>query len=187
MSFAIVRHCAVVAVLAAGLAVPCFATDSLGTAGPIRSAGEDTCNGDVAAAARGECDPPPVASTLAPEGRSKARIERARRLVALLRTEQAVQELDAAVTEDPANSAALLLRGRLRIFVKLDEAIRDVDATLRIDPDHADALATRAFLLMGRDDKASLQDATKARVRDPGNADARWIRAADSDTHGAPG
>jgi tetratricopeptide (TPR) repeat protein len=177
MPFAILRHCAVVAVLATGLAVPCFAADPLGTAGPIRSAGENTCNGDVAAAARSECDPPPVASTLSPERRSQARIERARRLVALLRTEQAIQELDAAVTEDPANSAARLLRGRLRIPDRLDEAIRDVDATLRIDPDHSDALATRAFLLMGRDDKGSLQDATKARVRDPRNADALWIRS----------
>src|SRR5438552_2506351 len=119
MSFAIVRLGAVVAVLATGLAVACFAADPLGTAGPIRSAGENTCNGDAAAATRGECDPPPVASTLVPERRSPARVERARRLIALLRTEQAVQELDAAVAEDPANSAARLLRGRLTIFGEL--------------------------------------------------------------------
>ena len=177
MSFAIVRLGAVVAVLATGLAVPCFAADPLGTAGPVRSAGENTCNGDVAAAARGECDPPSVDLAIPVERRSQARIERARLLVSLLRTEQAVQELDAAVTEDPSNSAARLLRGRLKIFVKQDEATNDVEATLRIDPDHADALATRAFLLMGRDDKAGLQDATRARILDPRNADALWIRS----------
>jgi len=92
MSFAIVRLGAVVAVLATGLAVPCFAADPLGTAGPVRSAGENTCNGDVAAAARGECDPPSVDLAIPVERRSQARIERARLLVSLLRTEQAVQE-----------------------------------------------------------------------------------------------
>jgi tetratricopeptide (TPR) repeat protein len=91
--------------------------------------------------------------------------------------EQAILELDAAVTEDPTNIAARLLRGRLNIYGKVDNAIRDIDATLRIDPGNADALATRAFLLMGQDDKGGLQDATKARVLDPGNADARWIRS----------
>ncbi|HEY4985718.1 MAG TPA: tetratricopeptide repeat protein [Bradyrhizobium sp.] len=118
-----------------------------------------------------------MASTLSSEQRSQARIERARQLIALLRMEQAMQELDAAVNEDPSDSAARLLRGRLKIPGKVDEAIRDVDATLRIEPENADALATRAFLLMGRDDKGGLQDATKARVLDPGNADARWIRS----------
>jgi len=177
MSFAIVRLGAVVAVLATGLVTPCFAADPLGTAGPIRSAGWAICNGDVAAAARGECDPPPVASTLSSEQRSQARVERARDLIALLRMEQAALELNTAVTEDPANSAARLLRGRLNIPGKVGEAIRDVNATLRIDPDNADALATRAFLLMGQDDKGSLQDATKARVLVPGSADAHWIRS----------
>jgi tetratricopeptide (TPR) repeat protein len=177
MSFAIVRHCALVAVVATGLAVPCFAADPLGTAGPIRSAGGNTCNGDFAATMRGACDPPPVASTLSAERRSQARVARARSLVALLRMEQAVLELDAAITEDQANSSALLLRGRLKIPARLDEAIRDVNAALQIDPDHADALATRAFLLMGKDDQGGLRDATKALARDPENVDALWIRS----------
>jgi len=177
MSFAILRHCVVVAVLAFATLAPCFATDPLGTAGPIRSAGGDSCNGDFDAAARGACDPPPVASTLSPERRSQARVERARRLIALLRMQQAVLELDAAVAEDPTNSAARLLRGRLNVHDKIGEAVRDIDAALRIDPGNVDALATRAFLLMGQDDKGGLQDATKARVLDPGNADARWIRS----------
>ena len=106
MSFAFLRHCAVVAVLASAPLAPCFATDTLGTAGPIRSAGGDSCNGDFEAAARGACDPPPVESTLSPERRSQARVERARRLIALLRMEQAILELNAAVTEDPSSGAA---------------------------------------------------------------------------------
>ena len=177
MSSAFLRHCAVVAVLALAPLAPCFATDPLGTAGPIRSAGGDSCNGDFEAAARGTCDPPPVVSTLSPERRSQARVERARQLVSLLRMEQAVLELDAAVTEDTANGAARLLRGRLNIPAKVDEAKRDIDATLRADPGNADALATRAFILMGWDDQGGLQDATQARVLDPGNVDARWIRS----------
>ncbi len=177
MSLAVIRYCAVVAVLATGLVSPCFATDPLGTAGPIRSAGGNTCNGDFAALASGACDPAPVASSLSSEQRSQERVERARRLVSLLRMEQAVKELDIAVTENPANRAVRLLRARLNIHDKPGEAISDVNVILRSDSDNADALATRAYLLMGQDDKSSLQDATKARVRDPRNVDALWIRS----------
>jgi tetratricopeptide (TPR) repeat protein len=178
MSFWMSRLYAVAAILAAGfLVAPCFAYDRLGTAGPIRSFGGGTCKVDFAARRRGECDPPPVASTLPPERRSQERVERARQLISVMRVEQAVHELDDAIADDPLNSSALLLRGRLKIAGKSGEAIRDIDRTLQISPENSNALATRAFILPGQDDQDGLRDATKALTLDPNNADAFWIRS----------
>jgi tetratricopeptide (TPR) repeat protein len=178
MSFWMNRLCAVAAVLTAGLLVaPCFAYDRLGTAGPIRSFGGGACTVDFPARMRGECDSPPVDSTLPPERRSQERVERARRLISVIRVEQAVHELDEAIADDPLNRSALLLRGRLKIPGKLEEAIRDVDQALRIGPEDSDAWATRAYILSGLNKNGSLPDATKAIVISPQNVDALWIRA----------
>jgi tetratricopeptide (TPR) repeat protein len=98
-------------------------------------------------------------------------------LISVLRVEQAILELDAAIADDPSNSSALLLRGRLKIPGQLDEAIRDVERTLRIDPEDSNALATRAFILRSQDDQGGLRDATKALALRPQNVDALWIRA----------
>lgn len=177
MSFVIGRH-ALAAILVMGLQVaPCFASDQLGTAGPIRSFGGKICNMDFAATMRGECDPPPVASTLPLDRRSQERVERARQLISVPRVEQAIYELDGAIADDPSNIPALLLRGRLRIPDKLDDALKDTNRILQIVSENSDALATRAFILIGQDEQGSLRDATKALAVNPKNVDALWIRA----------
>ncbi|MEH2568571.1 tetratricopeptide (TPR) repeat protein [Bradyrhizobium sp. AZCC 2289] len=178
MSPGINRLCAVAAVLAVGLLIaPCLAFDRLGTAGPIRSWGGKTCNGGYAAIKRGECDPPPVNATSFPERRSQERIERAKQLISLIRLEQAILELDAAIADDPANTAALLLRGRLRIPGKSGEAMNDVELALRINPADSNALATRAYLFFDKDEQVALQHVNKALEIDPANVDALWIRS----------
>lgn len=178
MSFGLNRSLASVTILAVGLLVaPCLAADRLGTAGPIRSFGGKVCNIDFKAVMRGECDPPPVASPLPAEHRSQARVERARQLISVPRVEQAILELDAAIVDDPSNSAALLLRGRLKIPGDLNGAITDIERVLRIDPENSSALATRAYLLQGQNDQIALRDATRAVALGPENVDAFWIRA----------
>jgi tetratricopeptide (TPR) repeat protein len=172
------RLCAVAAFLATGLLVaPCFAFDRLGTAGPIRTFGGGACKVDFPARMRGECDPPPVDSTLPSERRSQARVERALQLISVMRVEQAVHELDDAIAEDPLNRAALLLRARLRISGKLEDALRDVDRALQISPDDANALATRAYILSGLGKEGALPEATRALALDPQNVSALWIRS----------
>jgi len=178
MSFGMNRICAAAVFLAVGLSVaPCLAADSLGTAGPIRSFGGKPCSGGYAAVRKGECDPPPVDATFSPERRFQARLERVRQLISLARIEQAIIELDAAVADDPANSAAILLRGRLKIGFKSAEAINDVELALRVNPADSNALATRAFLLFDRDEQVALRDVNKALVLDSKNVDALWIRS----------
>lgn len=172
------RHCVAVAVLTADLLVtPCFASDPLGTAGPIRSFGSGSCNVSYAARMRGECDPPAIASTLPPGRRSQERVERARLLISVLRVDQAVNELDTAIAEDPLNGSALVLRARLKMPGRLDEAERDVNRALQIDPANSNALATRAFIVPGEKNSLGLRDATRALDIDPKNADALWIRS----------
>jgi Tfp pilus assembly protein PilF len=155
----------------------CLANDTLGTAGPIRSFGSGKCDRGYAARQRGECDPPAIAADLPADVRSRQRVERAQQLIQIMRTEPAIRELDTAITEDPANTSALLLRARLRIPAQLTEAARDVDRALEIDPGSDDALATKAFIVMGRDDDTGFQAVTQALAINPSNVDALWIRS----------
>jgi len=168
---------AVLALAALLVGTPSFAHDSLGSAGPIRVFGDRPCSSDFAAIMRGECDPPEVDSNTSPQQRSQQRVERARRLISIPRLEQARKDLDAAIADDPRNTAARLLRGRLSIPGSIDGAMKDVNAVLAIDPDLPDALATRAFVLRDVDNRAALRDVTKAIALDPKNGDAFWIRA----------
>jgi len=178
MSSGISRLCVVAAALAVGLLVaPCLASDSVGIAGPIRSFGGKPCNGGYAAIKRGECDPPPVDATLSSERRLQARLERVRQLIALARIEQAILELDAAIAEAPANSSAILLRGRLKIGFKSAEAMNDVELALRVNPADSSAWATRAYLVFDQDEEVALRDVNKAIALDPANVDALWIRS----------
>jgi tetratricopeptide (TPR) repeat protein len=177
MSERILSRLAFATILMGALTVPCLAADRIGTAGPIRSFGGTTCNAGIVAVMRGECDPPPVDSALAPEQRSQARVERARELLSIPRLDQAIRELDTAIADDPRNSVALLLRGRLKISTRVDEAIADMDRVLQLDPDNSSAHATKAFVLRGQNDEWALAEATKALAQDPRNADAFWIRA----------
>lgn len=155
----------------------CFADDDLGTAGPIRSFHPGKCKLGYAAKQRGECDPPDVAANLPADVRAQQRLARARQLIDIARMPQALGELDAAIIEDPANTSARLLRGRLRIPDQLTEAARDVNQVLDANPNNADALATKAFILVGQDDEAGFQAATKALALNPSSVDALWIRA----------
>jgi hypothetical protein len=104
-------------------AIDASAKDALGTAGPIRSFGTGKCDRGYAARQRGECDPPAIASDLPADIRSRQRAARAQQLVGIMRTEPATRELDTAITEDPANTPALLLRARLRISGQLTDAL----------------------------------------------------------------
>ena len=162
-----------VAMLGSSSFEPAVAYDKIGTAGPIRTFGGAHCAKNEA---QGECDPPEVDATLPLKQRVQARVERALGLIALLRTKQAMQELDAAVAEAPEASSALLLRARLKVPGQLTDALRDVERLIALDPSNPDALATRAFILAGQDDLA-LRDATRAVSIKPDDVDALWIRA----------
>lgn len=168
------------------MSTPSRAEDTLGTAGPIRSSSFGTCKLPYPARARGECDPPEISATLPADVRSQQRVLRARQLTEIARLPQAIAELDTAITEQPSNAAALLLRARLRIPAQLTEATRDVTAALQADGDNADALATMAFILIGQDDQAGLELATKALTLNPSSVDALWIRALLSNRSGRP-
>jgi tetratricopeptide (TPR) repeat protein len=161
------------AMFAGWLLGPAAAYDRIGTAGPIRSFGGTHC---AKGYAQGECDPPEVDSTLPVKQKVEARVERARGLIAVLRTKQEVQELDAAVAEAPEASSAVLLRARLKLPGQPADALRDVESIIALNPSNPDALATRAFILAGQDDLA-LGDATKAVSIEPDDVDALWIRS----------
>ncbi|MGJ4993943.1 tetratricopeptide repeat protein [Bradyrhizobium sp. HKCCYLS3077] len=171
------RFALAVIVIAELVSTQGLAYDAVGTAGPIRSFGSRRCDLGYAARQRGECDPPAIASALPAELRSRQRVDRARELIQLLRTEPALEELNTAIVEDPANASALLLRARLRIPGQLSEAAADVNRVLEINPDASDALATKAFINVTQDDQGSLQIVTKALSLNPTDIDALWIRA----------
>jgi tetratricopeptide (TPR) repeat protein len=160
-----------------GPATTCFALDPIGTAGPIRTFGGKQCGIPYEAILRGECDPPRIDPALPNRQRSEARLRRALDLIAILRVEQAMQELTDAIGEDPRDVAALLLRGRLRIPGKLAEAEQDINRALQLDPDNPGALATRALLLLDQDDRGALRDASRALSLRPDDVDALFIRA----------
>jgi tetratricopeptide (TPR) repeat protein len=163
--------------LLTGLGSPATA-NSLGTAGPFRVVGTTTCPAGFLAQLQGKCDPPPVDSTLAARPRSAAEVQRALKLIALARMDQAKSALDAAITADPNNVAAYKLRARLAIPASLGSAEADVNAGLLLAPNDSDLLATRALLRRRHRDKTgAMRDANAAVVANPDNADAYWIRA----------
>jgi tetratricopeptide (TPR) repeat protein len=154
------------------------AADTLGTAGPIRRMGGGKCDAKYPARMNGACDPPPVADDLLPlDQRSKARVNRARELFSLLRIEQAIEELNRALADDPSDTSTLILLGRYHAGGNGSLARELINRALQIDASNSDALATRAYLTTGDNAGAALQDVTKALEKDPANADARWIRS----------
>jgi Tfp pilus assembly protein PilF len=63
----------------------------------------------------------------------------------------ALAALDAAVTADPNNLNARILRGRLRADRgALDRALEDLNEAVRLDPKNATALASRGFVFQKR-------------------------------------
>jgi tetratricopeptide (TPR) repeat protein len=154
------------------------AANSLGTAGPFRMVGTETCPAGFLAQLQGRCDPPPVDPKLAPPLRSAAEVQRALKLISLARMDQAKSALDAAIAADASNVAAYKLRARLAIPASLGSAEADVNAGLLLVPNDSDLLATRALLRKANQDKAgALRDANAAVAANPDNADAYWIRA----------
>jgi len=156
---------------------PSRAPDRLGTAGPLRSFGWAECRASSAQQAQDACDPPPVDASLPAAQRSRAHMERAVTLVSLPRMEQARQAANEAVTADPKNAAALLLRARLALPDNLTAAAADVNAGLLLAPADPNLLATRAYLLAGSQPEEALRDANAAVSLDGRNADALWIRS----------
>jgi tetratricopeptide (TPR) repeat protein len=154
------------------------AANSLGTAGPFRMVGTATCPAGLLAQLQGQCDPPPADPKLAAQPRAAAEVQRALKLIALARMDQAKSALDAAIAADPNNVAAYKLRARLAIPASLGSAEADVNAGLLLAPNDSDLLATRALLHRRyRDKTGALRDANAAVVANPDNADAYWIRA----------
>jgi tetratricopeptide (TPR) repeat protein len=102
------------------------------------------------------------------------------------RLTEALADLDAAVTSDPSDADALLLRGRARYLYgnELDRledfraAVADADAALRLDPSRAAAYAVRARANAARDNfVAALSDAEEAVRRAPEDPDSLDARA----------
>ena len=153
------------------------AANSLGTAGPFRVFGTTTCPAGFLAQLQGKCDPPPVDPKLAPQPRSAAEVQRALKLIALARMDQAKSALDAAIAADPNNVAAYKLRARLAIPASLGSAEADVNAGLLLAPNDSDLLATRALLRRHQDKTGAMRDANAAVAANPDSADAYWIRA----------
>lgn len=154
------------------------AANSLGTAGPFRMVGTETCPAGMLAQLQGKCDPPPVDPKLAPQPRSAAEVQRALKLISLARTDQAKSALGAAIAADPNNVAAYKLRARLAIPTSLGSAEADVSAGLLLAPNDSDLLATRALLRRANQDKTgAMRDVNAAVAANPDSADAYWIRA----------
>ena len=154
------------------------AANSLGTAGPFRMVGTETCPAGFVAQLQGKCDPPPVDQKLAPQARSAAEVQRALKLISFARMDQAKRALDAAIAADPGNVAAYKLRARLAFPASLGSAEADVNAGLLLSPNDSDLLATRALLRRDHQDTAgAMRDANAAVAANPDSADAYWIRA----------
>ncbi len=131
---------------------PAVANETLGTAGPFRIVGGGKCDLGLVAQLQGQCDPPPVDPRLSAEQRSQAEVERALKLISLIRMDQAKKSLDAAIAANPRNAEAYKLRARMAIPGSPASAEADVNAGLLLAPSDSDLLATRAFLSLGRKD-----------------------------------
>lgn len=147
----------------------------IGTAGPIRAFGGANCAADAGSPAN--CELPKLDPGASAKQRTDIRIARVRWFIGHFQEQAALLELDAAITDNPMDTSALLLRGRLRIPGQLAEALKDMNLVLNIEPDNADALATRGFILAGQDSRAAEKDIDAAISLQPKNPDARWIRA----------
>ncbi|HEY4203600.1 MAG TPA: tetratricopeptide repeat protein [Xanthobacteraceae bacterium] len=150
-------------------------SDLIGTAGPIRAFGGANCAADAGSPAN--CELPKLDPSASAKQRTDIRIARIRWFIGHFQEQAALLELDAAIADNPMDTSALLLRGRLRIPGQLAEAIKDMNRVLNIEPNNPDALATRAFILAGQDSRAAEKDIDAAISLQPKNPDARWIRA----------
>lgn len=159
---------------------PVFAANELGSAGPFRLIGGEVCNLGHDAQRSGACDPPPIdPNVLRGSERANARIERAKRLLGLVRIISAQTELDEAIREEPHHIGALHLRARINISQGDFEAAR-IDllaANAATNPD-AGVLASLAYIELqhGRISEAARYADRAAKMR-PNDPDVHWIRA----------
>lgn len=151
------------------------AADQLGSAGPIRMFGWTKCDADYASRMQGACDPPSVGPDRTGSERSRENLDRAKGLIGVSRTDQAVKALEAAVIDDPRNVEAYVLRARLAIPTDITAARKNLNQALMIDPENADALSTLAYIQYGQDPKEALKTATTAISSDRNNVDGLWI------------
>lgn len=166
--------------LVAGAITPSFAANDLGSAGPFRLVGGGVCSLGHAAQRSGACDPASVDSNM-PHGTEKAnaRIERAKRLLGLVRIEAAQTELDDAIKEEPHHIAALHLRARMRISHGDFEAARLdlLAANITSNPDGG-VMASLAYVELQRQRLSeAVRHADRAVRVKPNDPDVRWIRA----------
>lgn len=88
---------------------------------------------------------------VAADGGPAALIERALTLQALDRRDDALKDLNAALTIDARNSRALALRAsHYRALRDYDRALQDAEASLAADPRNAEALLSRGIAFLGK-------------------------------------
>ncbi|CAN5310955.1 hypothetical protein BH10PSE8_BH10PSE8_17150 [soil metagenome] len=142
--------------------------------------GGATCDAGGLSQHQGACDPPVLDTTgLSAPALTSARVERARKLIALLRLEAAKEELGKAIAAAPTAVEALHLRARLRLsMLDLKGAELDLDAAIKAAPDNAPVRSSLAYLhLQMRRLPEALRDIETALAAMPDDPDARWIRA----------
>jgi tetratricopeptide (TPR) repeat protein len=106
-----------------------------------------------------------VASTTTPGDRSAAEHNRrGRELLQQGKYHEAVDELTAALHDQPDFALALNARGFAYVLLRdWPDAIQDLDAALRLDPNYANAYTNRAVARRGAGDIAGAQ-ADQAKV-----------------------
>ena len=174
------KRIALLPLLLAFAASPCAAANDVGSSGSFRMMGGATCDADGLAKHQGACDPPSLDTAgLSAPALTSARVERARKLIALLRLDAAKEELGKAIAAAPAAVEALHLRARLRLSMRdLKGAEQDLDAALKADPGNAPVRSSLAYLhLQMRRWPEALREIDIALAAMPDDPDARWIRA----------
>ena len=183
------KRIALLSLLFAFAASPCAAANDAGSSGPFRILGWATCDAGGLAKHEGACDPPALdAAGLSGLALTSARVERARKLIALLRLDAAKEELGKAIASAPTAVEALHLRARLRLsMLDLRGAEQDLDAAIAAAPDNAPVRSSRAYLhLQMRRWPEALREIDIALAATPDDPDARWIRASTLIALGQP-
>jgi tetratricopeptide (TPR) repeat protein len=127
----------------------------------------------------GECDPPPVDTSMPAEEQSRALTERAITLLSLIRAPKALEELGRAIALDPRNVAARHLRARYIMMNHADLALAEADAreAIAVAPTDPDLHATLAAILRMRGDfVGATAEIDRSLARKPDSADALAIK-----------
>lgn len=97
---------------------------------------------------------------------------------AVVRVEQAIQDLNQAIQTNPKDAAALLRRGTVLAGLgQIDEAIRDFNASLQVDATNPTAYLNRANAWLTKNDlRQAIDDYSRVLKLDPANTLARLYR-----------